>query len=117
MLIPEEVLTPMKYEKFVFQVADCVDMESTTVGIHVHSSWTHGVLLVEEISVFQACAVVNVKTGGMFLRITHNGESVQLLSGACRADKRLSSAVALVRVGRALLCSFPFPDTLWCLVL
>ena len=29
------------------------------------------------------------------------------------ADKRLSSAVALVRVGRALLSSFLFPDTLW----
>ena len=39
----------------------------------------------EEIGVFQACAVVNVKTGGMFLRITQNGESVQLLSGACGA--------------------------------
>ena len=34
---------------------------------------------------FQACAAVNVKTGGMFLRITQNDESVQLLSGACRA--------------------------------
>ena len=33
------------------------------------------------------------------------------------ADKRLSSAVALVRVGRALLSSFSFPDTQWCPVL
>ena len=42
-------------------------MESTTAGIHVNSSWTHGVLSVEEIRVFQACAVVNVKTGDLFL--------------------------------------------------
>ena len=65
-------------------------------------------------------AVVNVKTGGMFLRISQNGESVQLflaLVALWSADKGLSSAVALVRVGRALLSSFPFPDTLWCLVL
>ena len=60
-------------------------MESTTAGIHVNSSWTHGVLLVEEINVFQACAAVNVKTGGMFLRITQNGESVQILCCACHA--------------------------------
>ena len=60
-------------------------MESTAAGIHVNSSWTHGVLSVEENRVFHACAVVNVKTGGMFLSITQNGEPVQLLSGACRA--------------------------------
>ena len=34
---------------------------------------------------FQACVAVNVETGGMFVRITQNGESVQFLSGACRA--------------------------------
>ena len=34
---------------------------------------------------FQACAVVNVKTGGIFLRITQNGESVLILCSACRA--------------------------------
>ena len=45
------------------QYSSCVGMESTTAGIHVNSSWTHGVLAVE----FQACAVVNVKTGDMFL--------------------------------------------------
>ena len=34
---------------------------------HVNSSWTHSVFgSVEEIKVFQACAAVNVKTGGMF---------------------------------------------------
>ena len=60
-------------------------MESTTAGTHVNSSWTRGVLSVKEISVFQACAIVNVKTGGMFLRITQNGESVQLQCSACRA--------------------------------
>ena len=65
-----------------------MDMESTTAGIHVNSSWTHGVLSVEEIRVFEARAAVNVKTGGVFLRITQNGESVQLLSGACRALER-----------------------------
>ena len=32
----------------------------------------------------QACAVVNVKAGGIFLRITQNGESVQILCSACR---------------------------------
>ena len=52
---------------------------STTAGTHVNSSWTHCVMTVEEIRVFHACAVVNVKTGGMFLRITQNGEAVQLL--------------------------------------
>ena len=60
-------------------------MESTTAGTHVNSSWTHCVLSGDGIRVFQACAVVNVRTGGMFLRITQNGESVQLLSAACRA--------------------------------
>ena len=60
-------------------------MESTTAGTHVNSSWTHGVLNVMESKVFQACTVVNVKTYGMFLRITQNGESVQLLFSACRA--------------------------------
>ena len=49
-------------------------MESTTAGTHVNSSWTHGVLSVDEIRVFQACAAVNVRTGG----------SLQLLSAACR---------------------------------
>ena len=33
------------------------------------------------------------------------------------ADKRLFSVVALARVGRPLLSSFPCPDTLWCPVL
>ena len=33
----------------------------------------------------QACAAVNVRTGGIFLRSTQNGESVQILCGACRA--------------------------------
>ena len=63
----------------------CVDMQSTTAGTHVNSSWTHGVLSVMDIRVFQACVEVNVKAGGMFLRITQNGQFVQLLSGACRA--------------------------------
>ena len=43
-----------------------MDMESTTGGTHVNSSWTHGVLSVKETSVFQACVVVNVKTGVCF---------------------------------------------------
>ena len=60
-------------------------MESTTAGTHVHSSCAHGVLSVKDGRVFQACVAVNVETGGMFLRITQNGESVQFLSGACRA--------------------------------
>ena len=55
-----------------------MDMESATAGTHVNSSWTHGVLSVKEIIVFQACVVVNVKTGGMFFEN-------QLLSSACRA--------------------------------
>ena len=33
------------------------------------------------------------------------------------ADQRLFSAVALARVGRALLSTLPFLDTLWCPVL
>ena len=66
-----------------FYLSFSVDMESTTTGTHVNIRWTHGVL-----SVFHACAVVNVKTGGMFLRIKQKGESVQLLSGACRALMR-----------------------------
>ena len=32
---------------------------STTAGTHVNSSWTHGVLSVKEITVFQACVVVS----------------------------------------------------------
>ena len=40
---------------------------------------------IEKIRELQACVVVNVKTGGMFLRITRNGESVQILCSACRA--------------------------------
>ena len=42
----------------------------------VNSSWTHSVFWSVEELVFQACVVVNVKTGGMFLRITQNGETV-----------------------------------------
>ena len=38
---------------------------------------------------FRACVVVNVKTGGMFLRITQNGESVPALVALWCADKRL----------------------------
>ena len=44
---------------------------------------------------FQACAAVNVKTGGIFfLRITQNGESVQILSVAvsCATDLMTSHA-------------------------
>ena len=36
---------------------------------------------------------MNVKTGGVFFRITQNGESVQLLSSACRALVRRQSSV------------------------
>ena len=50
-------------------------------------------LSVEEIRVFHACAAVNVKTGGVFLRITQNGDSVQLLSSACRALVRRQAPV------------------------
>ena len=46
----------------------------------------------EEIGVLQACAVVNVKTGGLFLRVTQNGESVLTLVVLWCADKRLFSA-------------------------
>ena len=35
--------------------------------------------------VFQVCFVMSVETGSMFLRITQNGESVQILFSACRA--------------------------------
>ena len=38
---------------------------------------------------FQACVVVTVETGGMFLRITQNGESVPALVAIWCADKRL----------------------------
>ena len=38
---------------------------------------------------FQACVVVNVKMGGMFLRITQKGESVPALVALWCADKRL----------------------------
>ena len=37
---------------------------------------------------FQACVAVNVKTGGMFLRVTQNGESVPALVALWCADKR-----------------------------
>ena len=53
-----------RFSKTVFGEGECVDRESTTAGTQVNSSWTHGVLSVEEIRVLQACAVVNVKTGG-----------------------------------------------------
>ena len=61
------------FTRFISLNERCVDTESTTAGTHVNSSWTHGVLSVEEIRV------------GMFFRITQNGESVQLLSSACRS--------------------------------
>ena len=42
----------------------------------MNSSWTHAVFWsVEEIRVFQACAVVNVRTGGMF-REPHRMENL-----------------------------------------
>ena len=66
------------FTRFISLNERCVETESTTAGTHVNSSWTHGILSAEEIRVFHACAVVNVKTGGMFFRITQNGESVQL---------------------------------------
>ena len=38
---------------------------------------------------FQACVVLNNKTGGMFLRITQNSESVPVFVALRCADKRL----------------------------
>ena len=47
---------------------------------------------------FQACVVVNVKTGGMFLRITQNGESVPALVALWCADKRLFARARWTRI-------------------
>ena len=46
---------------------------------------------------FQAYVAVNVKTGGMFLRITQNGESVKALVALWCADKRLFARARLTR--------------------
>ena len=51
---------------------------------------------------FQACVAVNVVLGGLFLRNTQIGESVQRLS----RSGALTTACSLVHVGRALLSSF-----------
>ena len=40
---------------------------------------------------FQACVVVNVKTGGMFLSITQNGETVPALVDLMTSHARLKS--------------------------
>ena len=56
-------------------------------GLHMNSRLSQSVLF-EEIRVFQACAVVDRKTGGTFLRTTQNGESVCFQS----RDWRLLSA-------------------------
>ena len=42
----------------------------------MNSRLSQSLFCVEEIGVFQACAVVDKLTGGMFLRTTQNGESV-----------------------------------------
>ena len=60
---------------------------------------------------FQACSAVNVKTAGIFLRITQNGESVQILCGACRALVRCFPSLLPTRCGvqfcdRVQCCSF-----------
>ena len=72
-------------------------LHAVAMMFHVNCSWTLGVGHVKEIRVFQAC----VKTGGMFLRTTQNGESVPRLS----RSGALTSACSLVHVGRALLSS------------
>ena len=69
---------------------------------HVNSSRLTVYLVCWRIKVFQACVAVNVKTGGMFLRITQKGESIPALVALWCADNRCS----LVHVGRALLSSF-----------
>ena len=78
---------------------------------HVSSSWNQNVFWsIEELKCFMQCAGVNVKNGGVF----REPRRMVILSSSCLAlvvfwcaDKRLFSAVVLVRVGRALLCSFP----------
>ena len=47
---------------------------------------------------FQACVVVNVKTGGMFLRITQKGESVPALVALWCADKLLFARARWTRL-------------------
>ena len=42
----------------LFGEGKSVDLESTTAGTHENSSWTHGVLSLEESNVFQACVAV-----------------------------------------------------------
>ena len=46
---------------------------------------------------FHACVAVNVKTGGMFVRITQNGESSPALVALWGADKRLFARVRWTR--------------------
>ena len=58
------------------------------------------VLVRWEITVFQACIVMSVRTGSMFLRITQNGETVQILCSASRTLVRWQAPV--------LLSFFPF---------
>ena len=55
------------------------------------------ILVCRGIRVFQAYVAVNVKTGGMFLRITQNGESVPALVALWCADKRPFARARLTR--------------------
>ena len=60
--------------------------------------WTHSVFWsVEKLKCFQACVAVNAKTGGMFLRITQNGESIPALVALFCADERLFASARWTR--------------------
>ena len=56
---------------------------------------------------FQACVVVNVKTGGMFVRITQNGESVLAPVALWCADKLLYARARWTRAVIFLPHTFP----------
>ena len=46
---------------------------------------------------FQACVAVNINTGGVFLRITQNGESIPTIVALWRVDKRLFARACWTR--------------------
>ena len=82
--------------------------------------WIRVFWSIEELKCFKQCTGVNVKTGGVFReprRMVNLSSSCLGLVALWSADKRLFSAVVLVRVGRALLffsfvcaCTFSATD-------
>ena len=105
-LVPLKSLSAMPWMTFLSGTTDSSSDSTRRFSVReygVHSGWNsrdENCALQESVNqqkvgrsnndegyskVFQACAMVNMQTKGLFLRITQNRECVLFLSSACRA--------------------------------